>query len=284
MKAISVFVSALICILPAAAANFVIGGPNSTLAPSSGSYSFDGSEWTNYQAAVTNTANFGPGGIVSTPVSIQVLSSITAGTLSGLNAFVSPWWYNSDSSSYNQTVVNYFLAGGSLILLDDSTGQDGIAALLGIPTVGGADGTPMNGGAPLFSGLFGAASNVLQSGEIGYFSAANITAHGGTVCATNGSGQPTAACFNRGAYAPGSGAMVIINDIDTWTSEANYTSMNSNARFALNGTAFIINAPVVSGPPTVPALSEWGVVALAALLIGSASAALAFSGRNRVAA
>lgn len=264
--------------------NFVIGGPASNLAPNSGSYSIDGSTMAGYVAAVMNAANFGPSGTVKTTVTVQPMSSITAGTLSGLNAFIAPWWYSSDSAPYNQLVVNYFLAGGNLILLNDSTNQNGISGILGIPTLGQADGSPEGGLAPIFIGPFGTATNVIQSAEIGYFSASAITSHGGSVCGVNTSGQPVVACFPAGAYAAGAGRLLIINDVDTWSTQASYSPLNSNGIFALNGTAFIIQggaltptpAPTPTGTPTptpttsVPTLSEWGMAALMVLLLASA--------------
>jgi MSHA biogenesis protein MshQ len=214
---------------------------------------------------------------VKVTISPTTLSTINATTLSTLNVFMSPWWDNGDSASYNQLVVNYFKAGGNLILLDDSTQQDGVAALLGIPTLGQADGTAENGGIPLFNGPFGIASNVVQSAQIGYLAsstgtASAITSRGGTVCGTNGSGQVTAACWAPGAYASGAGAMIIVADVDTWTTQASYAPLNSNGIFALNGTAYVIGAGGTTTPVTAsaPVLSDWGLVGLAVLLIASA--------------
>jgi len=275
-----------------AAGPYVIGGPATSLAPSSGAWAFDAANFVAYRAAITNPANFGPSGTVKVTVSPTVLSTINAGTLSALNAFISPWWANGDSAAYNQLVVNFFTAGGNLILLDDSTQQDGIATLLGIPTLGQASGSPENGVAPLFSGPFGVASNVIQNAQIGYLAnsaatASAITSHGGTVCGTNGSGQVTAACWAPGAYAAGAGAMIIVADVDTWTTQATYSPLNSNGIFALNGTAYIVsNATSTTPPPpaTVPALSDWGLVALALLLIAAAMTLIARGKRSETSA
>src|SRR5581483_5838138 len=104
-------------------------------------------------------------------------------------------------------LVNYFLAGGSLFLLDDDTSHDAVGAALGLPT-SGSDGSVSNGGAPLFVGPFGSASNVTQAGNTGQFSASDIAATNGHVGATNASGEITAAYWNPGDYAPGAGALL----------------------------------------------------------------------------
>ena len=262
-------------LIPAVAAGpYVIGGPATSLAPTSGAWAFDAANFVAYRAALTNSANFGPTGTVKVTVSPTVLTTINAGTLSTLNAFISPWWDNGDSSAYNQLVVNFFKGGGNLILLDDSVQQDGVAALLGIPTLGQADCSPENGAAPLFNGLFGIATNVIQNAEIGYLASSSatataITSRGGTVCGVNGSGQVTAACWLPGAYAAGAGAMIIVADVDTWTTQALYTPLNSNGIFALNGTAFIVTnvASSIPATATVPTLSDLGLVVLVVLLI-----------------
>lgn len=255
-----------------AAGTFVIGGPAASLAPSSSTYSIDGSVLTAFRSAVTNPANFGPSGTVQKTVSFQFMSTITPSALNQVNAFMAPWWFATDSAPYNQMVMNYFLAGGNLILLNDSTNQNGVSGLLGIPTVGQSDGTVENGAAPLFSGPFGSASNVPQAFQIGYFTAANITSHGGTVCATNGGGQATAACFSAGAYAPGAGELLIINDVDSWTTQATFGPQNANGTFALNGVAFIVNSPSsLTSPSSVPALSNWVLITTAILLMAAAA-------------
>ena len=56
------------------------------------------------------------------------------------------------------------------------------------------------------------------------------------MCGTNADGQPTVACFAPGAYAAGSGRLLIINDVDSWTTQATFSPLNANGIFALNGT------------------------------------------------
>ena len=233
----------------------VIGGPDGALAPESGSWAWDGSYLAAYRSAITTPANFGPDGTVQTSVSTVNLSSITAGTLAGLNVFIAPWWYNADSGSgpgsYAQTVETWFLNGGSLILLDDGSAQDQIAADLGFASTNQSDGSASNGGAPLFNGPFGIATNVTQTGEHAYLDTTNLAAHGGFICSTNASGQPTAVCFAAGAYAPGAGAMLITGDVDMFSSygTATYSPPDANGIFALNATAWMASQLVLGIQP-----------------------------------
>jgi hypothetical protein len=262
-----------------AAATFVMGGvAGSTLAPNSGAWSWDGEYLAGYRGALGNRVFFGPSGTVPRSIATITLTSISAETLRGLNLFISPKWFNSDSAPYNQLVVNFFRAGGNLFLLDDMSDKSGIAALLGVPTHDSSDGSVSNGGAPLFNGPFGFPTNVTQAREHGYLMAPEIYAHHGFVCAMNPSNQITAACFNAGAYAPGAGAMVITTDVDMITTlgaggTAAYTTPpSSNAIFALNATAFLLTNPQATGRTAGRTMSALILFGLTALGIGLAIA------------
>ena len=240
---------------------YVIGGPNAVVAPSSGTYAFDGARWVDYRAALEDVGNFGPGGVRSPrPVATFALPEVTPASLAGLDAFVSPWWYDVDADpAESQAVVDFFLAGGDLILLQDTASQDEVGSLLGLPAVA-SDGSVSNGGAPLFDGPFGTAANVEQAGLVGALDPVDIAAANGTVVATNASGQVTAAFWAPGDYAPGAGAMLILGDVNMWTTEATYFLPNDNGVFALNGTSLLIPEPyVLSGPSAAltPASSSW---------------------------
>jgi hypothetical protein len=257
--------------IPAQAAGPVVfGGASVSLAPSSSSWAWDGSYIAAYRNALTNPANFGPSGIVKTTINTVTLTTITPATLSGLNVFVAPWWYNTESAPYNQMIVNFFLAGGNLILLDDGSAQSGIATLLGIPTIDNSTGSVSNGPPPLFNGPFGVATNVTQTAEIGYLSASNVTSHGGVACSTNADGQITAACWAKGAYAAGAGAMIITGDVDMISTygSATYSPLDSNGIFALNGAAYIAGQSSTTTPSTVPAMTPTALVALMILMCG----------------
>ncbi len=194
-----------------------------------------------YRAAAEDPSNFGPAGVViSQSITTTNLSSVTAATLAQLDGFVASFWADSDTTAAEATaVIDFFLAGGDLILLQDDSAHDAIGEQLGIPT-SPSDGSASNGGTPLFEGPFGSASNVAQSDTTGQLSLTDVFSHGGAAGATNGSGQITAAYWNRGDYAPGAGRLLIIADVDMWaTTNATYAPLNDNGIFALNGTAFV---------------------------------------------
>jgi hypothetical protein len=195
-----------------------------------------------YRAAAEDPSNFGPAGVVmAQSITTTNLSSVTAATLAQLDGFVASFWADSDTTAAEATaVIDFFLAGGDLILLQDDSAHDAIGEQLGIPT-SLSDGLASNGGTPLFEGPFGSASNVAQSDTTGQLSVTDVFSHGGGAGATNGSGQITAAYWNRGDYALGAGRLLIIADVDMWaTTNATYAPLNDNGTFALNGTHFTL--------------------------------------------
>jgi hypothetical protein len=169
------------------------------------------------------------------------LSSIAAADLAQVDGFIALWWADAETAPSEATaVVDFFLAGGDLILLQDNSTHDAIGEQLGIPTATASDGSVSNGGVPLFDGPFGSAVDVAQSGIIGQLSATDVSSNGGTVGATNASGQITAAYWNRGDYAAGAGRLLIVSDTDMWaTTTATYAPLNDNGIFALNSTRFV---------------------------------------------
>jgi hypothetical protein len=95
-----------------------------------------------------------------------------------------------ESSSYHTDVMNFFLDGGDLWLMQDSSGRDGIGTQFGIPTVGQTLISPVNGIAPLFNGPFGIANNVQQGGdEEGLLSTANVLSKNITIIGQNTENQ-----------------------------------------------------------------------------------------------
>jgi hypothetical protein len=109
-----------------------------------------------------------------------------------------------------------------------------------------ADGTPSNGSAPFFSGAFGTATNTATFGNFDQFSATTILALGGTIVAHNTSGQVTVAYWAKGAFAPGSGALIIFSDVDmisNWSQNPYSPSLNANGILALNTMAYLVSVP-----------------------------------------
>ena len=251
--------------IAARASAYVLGGPGGAAAPTTAltQYAFDGSRWTAYRSAVENTSNFGPSGLHSSdPISTTAMPVVTAESLSSLDGFVSPWWADLDSDETEVgAVVEFFLGGGDLVLLQDDSTHDAIGTALGLPIGANSDGSVSNGSAPLFDGPFGGAANVTPFGHHGQLLPGDVTDRRGRVVATNASGQVTAAYWPRGAYAPGAGALLIVTDVDMWTTQATYAPFDDNARFALNGTALLRLAPayVVGGPAgsLAPGSGDW---------------------------
>jgi len=201
------------------------------------------------RAAVTDPGNFGPGGVVPVGINAANMAAVNAGTLAGLDGFISTWWADIDTPAATaQSVIDFFLAGGDLILLNDDPGHDKIGEMLGVPS-SASNGSPSNGSAPLFDGPFGTAVNVIQAGAFGQLAAADVASKNGTVAATNAIGQITAAFWDDGDYAPGAGRMLIVTDVDMWSNYgADYGPLNNNGIFALNGMAAIVATEPVPAP------------------------------------
>lgn len=131
----------------------------------------------------------------------------------------------------------------------DGVGRDGIGDLLGIPTVGQTAITPVNGTAPLFEGPFGTANDITQGGgEEGFLSEADVLAAGGTIVGRNTEDQVIAAVWNPGQYSPGSGALIVVADIDMFTTEADFYPLDDNGIFALNAFSFLSTSTEVPEP------------------------------------
>lgn len=222
-------------------AKLIVAGPAGELSPVT-PYWTDGS-LAEFRGALERGLNFGACGIVLPGLQTVTLDRIDAASLAGVNVFVAPAWADGSATpAAREAVAQFFLAGGNLLLLDDSSQYDPIGERLGIPTLVDSDGSASVGGAPLLSGPFGAAPSVVQAGLHGALSADTVQGLGGTVGATNASGQITAAFWRRGEYAPGAGALVVLTDVDMIRTSAAFSPMNANGVLALNAMAFLTNA------------------------------------------
>jgi hypothetical protein len=253
-RAGTVFLLALAGSIPAAASTpYVLGGLVGAISGDP-SYGWDGPYNTAFRTAVQTAANFGAGGTVSTPVSTANVTN--TGNLSGIQGLVVPWWSNASASTaqVNQ-VYAFFTSGGDLLLAEDDSGHDPIGVKLGLPTLGTAGSAWTPAGA-LATGPFGPVGSVTAYFNIGYFSASAVAGLGGTVGATDGGGNVTAAYWPKGTFCPTCGALVMEGDVDVWATGATFAPLNADGRFTLNLVAYMVqNTGNLNGggPSTTPA-------------------------------
>lgn len=229
-------------------AAYVVGGAAESLITNSGSWAWDGAYMQDFRTALENPANFGAGGIVNRSVSTVTLNTVDSSSLAGVNMFVGTWVEDSQAAAMQAAVLNFFMGGGDLWLLQDDSAHDGLGSALGLSTTG-STGSPSNGGAPLFNGPFGTALNVEQFYLVGQLDETAVLAHNGTVSGRNAEGQVTSAYWAAGQYAAGAGALFITADIDMIASTPNqcgnpvcgatYAPLNDNGIYALNTLSFL---------------------------------------------
>ena len=251
-------------------AGAAVAAPYSIAAPScainTDGWCTGGGNLTGFTSQVTNPSNFGPGGTVSTPVTINSLDEVTTASLAGHNAFISTWWSNSESASSTAAVLAFFQAGGDLVLFDDDSDHDGIAVALGLATIS-SDGSASNGSSPLLIGPFGTATDVNQYGNTGSLSSADVLAANGSIGATNASGEITAAYWAAGQFGAGYGKLIIIGDVDMIANSYSdpYSPLNSNGVFALNTISFLVSGNAVPEP------NAWALMIVGFGLVGGLS-------------
>jgi hypothetical protein len=235
---------------------YTLGGVSCAAAPLNFDfYCFDGGGLVGYRAALASAANFGPGGAVPVSVTTVAVSSFTPGDLSDIDGLLIPWWAAPDAAPHVNAVKDYFLAGGDLFILADNPGNDPVNAALGVPTLfPGVPPGATSGTAPLYAGPFGAAASVTQFFAVGQLDPATVTLLGGRVVGTNAGERPVAAVWDRNAYAPGAGRLVIVTDVDmlveSFGAAAVYEPLaarNDNGRFGLNATAFLVAGGAIDG-------------------------------------
>ena len=244
-------------VLSAQAGPYVVGGASQALISNSDDWAWDGAFLANFRTALEKPANFGPAGTVNRTIQTTTMNTVDVGSLAGVNMFVGTWIENSQAAAMTVAVTNFFLGGGDLFLLQDDSSHDALGTSLGLSTTA-STGSVSNGGAPLFYGPFGDAVNVQQFYNVGQLDGAAIAAHHGHIGGTNVEGQITSAFWAAGEYAPGSGSMFIIADIDMIATTtacglpvcgASYAPLNDNGIYALNTFAFLQGT---GGTPPVP--------------------------------
>ena len=243
--------------LQAVAAPYVVAGAGQAITSDSGQWAWDGSYLTGFRAALENPIYFGPAGVVNRSIQTTTLGAVNAGTLAGANMFVGTWVSDAQAAPFSAAVTSFFMGGGDLFLLQDDSAHDGLGSALGISTTA-STGSVSNGGAPLFNGPFGNATDVNQYYLVGQLDGAAIAAHNGHVGGVNADGQITSAYWKAGEYAAGAGALFIIADIDMISTTtacglplcgADYAPLNANGIYALNTFSFLQSN---GGTPPIP--------------------------------
>ncbi len=247
----------------------IVAGNSSAFASASGSWSWDGAQHAELRVALEDPANFGPAGIVQPQtISTVDLVSIDAPSLAGVDVFVSSYWEEGQSAAFETDIVNWFLGGGDLVLLQDASDRDGISSLLGFVTEDGSDNPTTVSGA-LGSGPFGSVTTVLQAGQIGHFDNATVLGLGGDILGLNDAGQATIASFSPGLFSPTSGSLLAFADVDLISGlfgGADFgPGINDKGRLALNAFASLssINASSTAVPePATVALLAVGLIGI----------------------
>lgn len=256
MKAIYLLVLTLFVSSKTFAA-IVVAGNDSIVSSSSSTWSWDGTQHQELRDALEDTNNFGNSGIVGHDVELRSLgSNITASSLQDVDIFVASYWFDSQAAIYSSVLVDYFLAGGDLIILQDSAAYDGMGEALGIATSAvTTNPTTVSSASLLGDGPFGTVAPINQIGTIGHLDTAAITSRNGTVCGTDAAGRATIACWQDGEYAANAGSLTIFADVDLISGvygEADFSPTNDKGRLALNTFAFHMSeVNTVNTPPAL---------------------------------
>lgn len=236
-------------------ATIVIAGNDSIVSSSSSTWAWDGTQHQELRDALEDTDNFGNSGIVGHEVELRTLgSNITASSLQDVDIFVASYWFDSQAAIYSSVLIDYFLAGGDLIILQDSSAYDGIGEALGIATNAvTTNPTTVSSASLLGDGPFGTVAPINQIGTIGHLDSTAISSKNGTVCGTDAAGRATIACWQDGEYAANAGSLTIFADVDLISGlygEADFSPTNDKGRLALNTFAFHMSeVNSVSTPP-----------------------------------
>ena len=212
-----------------------LGGPSVSLAPTSDRWAWDGDFFRELRESIRDPNFFGATGIAPREVVEETLFDVTPETLATLDAFLVPWWRDTEITPEQvDAIVEFFLNGGDLLVFQDDALHDAVGRALGVPVVASAAFGPVRGTGRLFSGRFGTAGDVETSGARGVLDRAGVLEHGGRVVGENAAGEAMVAVWDRGQYLAGSGSLVMVGDVDMVSRLADFVPFNENGVFAMN--------------------------------------------------
>ena len=169
---------------------------------------------------VLDPANFGTGGTVERSYQIGPgVDVVSAATLAGVDVFFTGWV---PSGSYTeeekQALRAFVLGGGTLIATTDDTGHsmvDVFGLIQGDGSGNPTENTITEPGHPLANGPFGAVTAFNQYMATGHYPSLGPDAH---EIGRNAQGT-SLAVIERGALGPGSGAVILVADVDVFSDE-----------------------------------------------------------------
>ncbi len=208
-----------------------ISGPDHLIAPSSGSWTWEGPVLADFRAALDDPDRFGATGTVPVRIRTVDTGAISPSSMGFLDGFVSPFWRDTETQN-PQTIVDQARRGLDLLLMQDTTSHDTIGTMLGVPTTGPASGFLSTGTSDLFVGPFGTATTIHHAGGIGRLTATSDVPE----AAQNDVGESSALYHaNDEEHRLHGGSLVVLGDTCVVGSPAaDYGTMNDNAKFGLN--------------------------------------------------
>jgi hypothetical protein len=243
-------------------ASITLGTPSS--AAHTDGYALSGPQLDGLRTALTNPNNFGPTGTVNQQITLSHLNTPNAAALAGVDAFLAPWWNDSQSAPYVADIIAAFNSGMHLILMEDDSLHDAIGTALGLPTISSI-GTPSTALGTFATGPFGspAPNSITQAGATGQKVEASVLALGGTVAAKNSASQVTAAYWAPGTFNgnANAGALFIFGDVDMTSQYGSVgypPTSDANGIFTLNAFAKVLEpAPPTSVVPEPLSVLVW---------------------------
>lgn len=223
-------------------------------------WTLDGPNMKRTREKLLDAANFGTGGTIPRPITIDSLSqpgAITQAILDEYDVFFIGYLLDSSPSAFTTAELDamkgYVRDGGTMIVTCDDPGYDKVCDSFGYPVLSTAPNplTPTATGIahPIFDGPFGKISTFDGSQTIGYF----FDASGSTVLARDGHGLPVMIEKTLGA-----GRVILMSDVDFIAQACTAGSTITSANDKLLGNLFAYAAkfaPIVVTDTLPPGLT-----------------------------